>query len=101
MIVLWHGYGLLEMDIAMTLQIMQTAFLMEENAVILMETPTTAKIVFAMQIWVVMVHSIWLEMASAIMKPIMQNAILMEATVADHALIQSNVLIVSVWMDPQ
>jgi hypothetical protein len=38
------------MDIAMTLQIMQTAFLMEENAVILMETPTTAKIVFAMQI---------------------------------------------------
>ena len=50
MIVLWHGYGLLEMDIAMTLQIMQTAFLMEENAVILMETPNTAKIVFAMQI---------------------------------------------------
>ena len=69
-------------------------------AVILTQTLTTAKIVFAMKIWVVMVHSIWLEMAIAMMKPIMKCAILMVVTVVGPVLIWSNALIVGAWEDP-
>ena len=39
-------------------------------------------------------------MASAMIKPTMQNAIMMEATVVGLALIWSNALNVGVWMDP-
>ena len=39
-------------------------------------------------------------MASAMIKLIMQNAILMEVTVVGPALIWSNALNVSVWLDP-
>ena len=59
---------------------------MVEIAVILMQTETGAKI--------------WLEMATAMMKPTMQNAISMEATVVGPVLIWSNALNVGVWMDP-
>ena len=72
---------------------------MVEIAVILMQTLTGAKIVFAMKIWIAMVRLIWLEMGTAMIKPIMQNAISMEATVVGPALIWSNALNVSVWVD--
>ena len=101
MIVLWDGSGWLEMEIVMTLRIMQTVTLKVETVVDLIQTPTTANIVFAMKIWVVMVHLIWLEMAIAMMKPIMKNAILMVVTVVGPVLIWSNALIVDVWMDHQ
>ena len=39
-------------------------------------------------------------MATAMMKPIMKNAILMEVTVVGPVLIWSNALIVGVWLDP-
>ena len=39
-------------------------------------------------------------MASAMMKPIMKNAILMGVTVVGPVLIWSNALNVGVWMDP-
>ena len=92
--------GWLELAIAWMQQIMQIAILMEEIAVILMQTQIIAKIVFAMKIWIVIVSSNWLEMATAMMKPIMQNAILMEETVVDPVLIWSNALIVGAWVDP-
>ena len=79
-------------------QITQIAILM--IAVILMQTLTTAKIAYAMKIWFAMVHLIWLEMATAMIKLIMQNAISMEATVVAPVLIWSNALNVGVWMDP-
>ena len=60
-------------------------------AVILTQTLTTAMIVFAMKIWIAMVRLNWLEMATAMMKPIMQNAILMVVTVVGPVLIWSNV----------
>ena len=88
------------MAIVLMQQIMPIAILMVEIAVILMQTLTGAKIVFAMKIWIAMVHLIWLEMASAMMKPIMQNAILMEVTVVGPVLIWSNALNVSVLLDP-
>ena len=69
-------------------------------AVILMQTLTTAKIAFAMKIRIAMVPLNWLEMATAMMKPTMQNALLMGVTVVDPVLIWSNALIVGVWMDP-
>ena len=78
-------------------QITQIAILM--IAAILMQTLTTAKIAFAMKIWIAMVCLIWLEMATAMMKTIMQNAILMEATVVGPVLIWSNALNVSVLVD--
>ena len=53
---------------------------MVEIAVILTQTQTGAKIVFAMKVWIAMVCLIWLEMATAMMKPTMQNAILMGVT---------------------
>ena len=79
-------------------QITQIAILM--IAVILMQTLTTAKIVFAMKIWIVMVRLNWLEMATAMMKPIMKNAILMVVTVVGPVLIWSNALIADAWLDP-
>ena len=88
------------MAIVLMQQIMPIAILTVEIAVILMQTLTGAKIVFAMKIWIAMVHLIWLEMASAMMKPIMQNAILMEVTVVGPVLIWSNALNVSVLLDP-
>ena len=81
-------------------QILQIAILMAEIAVILTQTLTGAKIVFAMKIWVAMLHLIWLEMAIAMMKPTMKNAILMVVTVVGHVLIWSNAPIVGVWLDP-
>ena len=39
-------------------------------------------------------------MVSAMMKPIMKNAILMVVTVVGPVLIWSNALIVGVWLDP-
>ena len=78
---------------------MQIAILIR-IAVILMQTLTTAKIAFAMKIWIATVPLNWLEMASAMIKPTMQNAIMMEATVVGLALIWSNALNVGVWMDP-
>ena len=78
-------------------QITQIAILM--IAVILTPTLTTAKIVFAMKIWIATVRLNWLAMATAMMKPTMQNAILMEVTVVGPVLIWSNALIVSVWLD--
>ena len=79
-------------------QILQIAILM--IAVILMQTLTSAKIVFAMKIWIAMVHLIWLEMATAMIKPTMQNAIMMGVTVVGPVPIWSNALIVVVWLDP-
>ena len=79
-------------------QILQIAILM--IAVILMQTLTSAKIVFAMKIWIAMVHLNWLEMATAMIKLILQNAISMEATVVGPVLIWSNALNVGVWLDP-
>ena len=79
---------------------MPIVILMVEIAVILMQTLTGAKIVFAMKILIAMVPLNWLEMANAMMKPTMQNAISMEVTVVDPVLIWSNALIVGVWMDP-
>ena len=81
-------------------QIMPIVILMVEIAVILMQTLTGAKIVFAMKIWIAMVRLNWLAMATAMIKPIMKNAILTEATVAGPVLIWSNALNVDVWMDP-
>ena len=78
---------------------MQTAILIR-IAVILMQTLTTAKIAFAMKIWIATVHLNWLVMATAMMKPTMQNAILMGVTAVGPVLIWSNALIVGVWMDP-
>ena len=52
-------------------QIMPIVILVVEIAVILLQTLTGAKIVFAMKILVAMLHLIWLEMAIAMMKPIM------------------------------
>ena len=78
-------------------QITQIAILM--IAVILMQTLTTAKIAFAMKIWIATVHLNWLEMATATMKPTMQNAILMGVTVVGPVLIWSNALIVGVSLD--
>ena len=49
---------------------MQIAILIR-IAVILMQTLTTAKIAFAMKIWIAMVRLIWLEMATAMIKLIM------------------------------
>ena len=80
-------------------QIMPIVILMVEIAVILMQTLTGAKIVFAMKIWIAMVRLNWLEMATAMMKPTMQNAILMGVTVVGPVLIWSNALIVNVWVD--
>ena len=79
---------------------MQIAILIR-IAVILMQTLTTAKIAFAMKIWIAMIRLNWLEMATATMKPTMQNAILMGVTVVGPVLIWSNALIVNVWMDHQ
>ena len=87
------------MDIAMMQQILQVAILIK-IAVDLTQTLTIAKIVFAMKIWIAMVHLNWLEMATAMIKLIMQNAILMEVTVVGPVLIWSNALIVGVWLDP-
>ena len=78
---------------------MQIAILIR-IAVILMQTLTTAKIAFAMKIWIATVRLNWLEMASAMMKPIMKNAILMGVTVVGPVLIWSNALIAGVWLDP-
>ena len=78
---------------------MQIAILIR-IAVILMQTLTTAKIAFAMKIWIATVHLNWLVMATAMMKPTMQNAILMGVTAEGPVLIWSNALIVGVWMDP-
>ena len=75
-------------------QITQIAILM--IAVILMQTLTSAKIAFAMKIRIAMVHLIWLEMATAMIKLIMQNAILMGVTAVGPVLIWSNALIVGV-----
>ena len=86
------------MAIVLMQQIMPIVILM--IAVILMQTLTSAKIVFAMKIIIATVRLNWLEMATATMKPTMQYAITMEATVAGPALIWSNALSVSVWMDP-
>ena len=88
------------MAIVLMQQIMPIVILMVEIAVILMQTLTGAKIVFAMKIWIAMVHLIWLEMATAMMKPTMQNAILMGVTVVGPVLIWSNALSVGVWLDP-
>ena len=74
---------------------MQIAILIR-IAVILMQTLTTAKIAFAMKIWIATVHLNWLEMATAMMKPTMQNAILMGVTAVGPVLIWSNALIVGV-----
>ena len=87
------------MDIAMMQQILRVAILIK-IAVDLIQTFTTARIVFAMKIWIATVHLNWLEMATAMMKPTMQNAISMEATVVGPVLIWSNALNVGVWMDP-
>ena len=78
---------------------MQIAILIR-IAVILTQTLTTVMIVFAMKIWIAMVRLNWLEMATAMMKPIMKNAILMGVTVVGPVLIWSNALNVGVWMDP-
>ena len=78
---------------------MQIAILIR-IAVILMQTLTTAKIAFAMKIWIATVRLNWLAMATAMIKLIMQNAISMEATVVGPVLIWSNALNVGVWMDP-
>ena len=78
---------------------MQIAILIR-IAVILMQTLTTAKIAFAMRIWIAMLPLNWLEMATATMKPTMQNAIMMGVTVVGPVLIWSNALIVNVWVDP-
>ena len=78
-------------------QITQIAILM--IAVILMQTLTSAKIAFAMKIWIATVHLNWLEMATAMMKPTMQNAILMGVTAVGPVLIWSNALIVGVLVD--
>ena len=75
---------------------MPIVILMVEIAVILTQTLTGAKIVFAMKIWIAMVHLNWLEMATAMMIPTMQNAISMEVTVVGPVLIWSNALIVDV-----
>ena len=87
------------MDIAMMQQILRVAILIK-IAVDLIQTFTTARIVFAMKIWIVTVHLNWLAMATAMIKLIMQNAILMAVTVAGPALIWSNALNVNVWLDP-
>ena len=89
------------MAIVLMQQIMPIVILVVEIAVILLQTLTGAKIVFAMKIWIAMVRLIWLEMATAMIKLIMQNAILMGVTVVGPVLIWSNALIVSVYMDPQ
>ena len=81
-------------------QILQIAILMEEIAAILTQTLIGAKIVFAMKIWIATVRLNWLAMATAMIKLIMQNAILMGVTVVGPVLIWSNALIVSVWSDP-
>ena len=88
------------MAIVLMQQITPIVNLMVEIAVILTQTLTGAKIVFAMKIWIAMVHLKWLEMATAMIKLIMQNAILMGVTVVGPVLIWSNALIVGVWMDP-
>ena len=90
--------GWLDLAIALMQQIMQIAILIM-IAVVLMPSLTTAKIAFAMKIWIAMVRLNWLEMATAMIRLIMQNAILMEVTVVDPVLIWSNALNVSVWMD--
>ena len=59
------------MEIALMQQIMPIVILVVEIAVILLQTLTGAKIVFAMKIWIAMVHLIWLEMATAMIKLIM------------------------------
>ena len=51
-------------------------------------------------IWIALVRLIWLEMATAMIKLIMQNAILMGVTAVGPVLIWSNALIVGVWLDP-
>ena len=79
---------------------MPIAILMVEIAVILAQTLTTAKIAFAMKIWIATVRFNWSEMATAMMKPTMQNAILMGVTVVGPVLIWINALIVGVWLDP-
>ena len=79
---------------------MPIVILMVEIVVIPTQTLTGAKIAFAMKIWIATVRLNWLEMATAMIKPTMQNAILMEATVVGPVLIWSNVLIVDVWMVP-
>ena len=81
-------------------QIMPIVILVVEIAVILLQTLTGAKIVFAMKIWIATVRLNWLEMATAMMKPTMQNAILMGVTAVGPVLIWSNALIVGVWLDP-
>ena len=78
---------------------MQIAILIR-IAVILMQTLTSAKIAFAMKIWIATVPLNWLEMDSAMMKPKMKNAILMGVTVVGPVLIWSNALIVGAWVDP-
>ena len=88
------------MAIVLMQQITPIVILMVEIAVILLQTLTGAKIVFAMKIWIAMLRLNWLEMATATMKPTMQNAIMMEATVVGPVLIWSNALIVNVWVDP-
>ena len=55
----------MELATALMQQILQIAILM--IAVILMQTLITAKIAFAMKIWIAMVPLIWLEMATAMM----------------------------------
>ena len=79
---------------------MQIVILMVEIAVILLQTLTGAKIAFAMKIWIAMLQLIWLEMVTAMMKPIMQDAILMVVTVVGPVLIWNSALIAGVWMDP-
>ena len=86
------------MAIVLMQQITQIAILM--IAVILMQTLTSAKIAFAMKIWIVGVPLNWLEMATVMIKLIMQNAILMGVTVVGPVPIWSNALIVIVWLDP-
>ena len=81
-------------------QIMPIVILMVEIAVILTQTLIGAKIAFAMKIWIAMVRLIWLEMATAMMKPTMQDAILMVVTVVGPVLIWSNALIAGVLLDP-
>ena len=79
---------------------MPIVILVVEIAVILLQTLTGAKIVFAMKIWIAMVHLIWLEMGTVMIKPTMQNAIMMGVTVVGPVPIWSNALIVGVWLDP-
>ena len=62
--------------------------MMEVTAVDQMLIPTTVQNVSAMKTLIVPLHLIWLEMASAMMKPTMRDAFLTLETVVDYVLIQ-------------